>query len=372
MMIKLWLKTEVSLMEPIYFNVTTENPTYITEHKRDNNTIHESKKVQSILETLVEKVESIAKIMTSLSLYQKHMDFRNQILNFLPSKNQIDKSDSFHPDIVLDSVETSCSSTHKLVILVSSNAPNMARRRLIRKYWGNYSHWTTNFQWKVIFVTGGNLDKSILQQLYEEGQTYKDMLMEDIEESFYKLSFKVMVGLAWLNKNLKYDFLLKCDDDVFVNVDSLMKVLSTTKDHFFGQIMLNQPVERIGRYGVSKEEHFGDHYDPYCSGGGFILSSSTVSKLIPHFNWEKPLKIDDAYIGQLVKKTGTETVHYEGFNMWNQYCQFKKGLLVSHPVKDIKCMDFLMSKSLILNGKLKNDTLDKMDYAFNETERKKM
>lgn len=368
----LWLRTEVSLTEPIYFNITTINPTYNSGHVRDNNTINESEKIQSVLETLVEKVESIAKAMTYLSLYQKHLDFRNQILNLLPSKNQISKSDSFHPYIVLDSVERNCSSTHKLVILVSSNAPNIARRRLIRKYWGNYSHWTTNFQWKVIFVTGGNLDKNILQELQEEGKTYKDVLMEDIEESFYNLSFKVMVGLTWLNKNLKYEFLLKCDDDVFVNVDSIMKVLSTTNDHFFGQALLNQPVERKGRYGVSKEEHFGDHYDPYCSGGGYILSSLTVSKIIPHFNWETPLKIDDAYIGQLVKKAGTETVHYEGFYMWNQHCQFKKELLVSHPVKHLRCMEFLMNKSLILNEKLKNDTLDEMDYAFTEEERKKM
>ena len=102
------------------------------------------------------------------------------------------------------------------------------------------------------------------------------------------------------------------------------------------------------------------------------MSSSIVGKILPHFNWGKPLKIDDAYIGQLVKKTGTETVHYEGFNMWNRFCQFKKGLLVSHPAKNIKCMDFLMRKSLILNGKLKNDTLEKMEYAFTEEEQKKM
>ena len=200
----------------------------------------------------------------------------------------------------MDNVETNRSSTLRLVILVSSNAPHVARRALIRKYWGNYSNWATNFQWKVIFVVGGNLDKNILQQLYEEGKTYHDLLMEDFEESFYKLSFKVMVGLAWLNKNLKYDFLLKCDDDVFVNVDELMKVLSTTKHHFFGQRMINQPVERKGRYGVSKEEHFNDRYHPYCSGGGFILSSSIVGKILPHFNWGKPLKIDDAYFEQYI------------------------------------------------------------------------
>ena len=369
MMIKLGFWNKV----PIYLSITERNPTYNNnEHKSEINTIHESEKIQTILQTLLKKVESIVKTMEYLSLYQKHMHSRNQTLNLLPSKNHSDKSESFHPHIVLDNVETNRSSTLRLVILVSSNAPHVARRALIRKYWGNYSNWATNFQWKVIFVVGGNLDKNILQQLYEEGKTYHDLLMEDFEESFYKLSFKVMVGLAWLNKNLKYDFLLKCDDDVFVNVDELMKVLSTTKHHFFGQRMINQPVERKGRYGVSKEEHFNDRYHPYCSGGGFILSSSIVGKILPHFNWGKPLKIDDAYIGQLVKKTGTETVHYEGFNMWNRFCQFKKGLLVSHPAKNIKCMDFLMRKSLILNGKLKNDTLEKMEYAFTEEEQKKM
>ena len=242
----------------------------------------------------------------------------------------------------------------KLIVLVSSHASHVERRKLIRKYWGNHSHWTTPFQWKVIFVTG-LFSSSYKNQLHVEGNTYRDVLIENIGESFYTLSFKVMLGLKWVQRNLKYDFLLKCDDDVFVNIDRLMRVLSTTRDQYFGQKMHKQPVEREGRYGVSEKEHPNPFYDTFCSGGGFVLNRLTVSKMIPFFNWVNPLKIDDAYIGKIATKTGTRAMNYKGFSMYNFSCVFYNKLIVSHPVKEKGCMEHLMNQYLVSNRKLKRD-----------------
>ena len=192
-------------------------------------------------------------------------------------------------------------------------------------------------------------------QLHAEADTYKDTLIESVEEDFYTLSFKVMLGLKWVQANLKYDFLLKCDDDVFVNIDRLMRLLLTTRDQYFGRKMEFQPVEREGRYGVSVEEHPSPIYDPFCSGGGFVLSHLTVSRMIPFFNWVNPLKIDDAYIGKIVTKAGIKAIHYGGFSMYNFGCLFEKHLIVSHPVKEERCMKLLMRQCMILNGKFKSD-----------------
>ena len=75
MMIKLGFWNKV----PIYLSITERNPTYNNnEHKSEINTIHESEKIQTILQTLLKKVESIVKTMEYLSLYQKHMHSRNQ------------------------------------------------------------------------------------------------------------------------------------------------------------------------------------------------------------------------------------------------------------------------------------------------------
>ena len=299
-----------------------------------------------------QNLDTISEKEKDLATFPKRLKQKDQSSTIHTSNKLVYKSQS--PEILFESIERDNSSRFKLIVLVSSHASHTERRKLIRKYWGNQSHWTTPYQWKVIFVTGF-FSSSYKNQLHVEGNTYRDILIGNIEENFYKLSFKVMLGLKWVQGNLKYDFLLKCDDDVFVNIDRLMRVLSITKDQYFGQRMHNQPVEREGRYGVSEEEHPNSFYDTFCSGGGFVLSRLTVSKMIPFFNWVNPLKIDDAYIGKVVTRTGTRAMNYKGFSMYNFSCVFYNKLIVSHPVKEKGCMQHLMNQYLKLNRKLKLD-----------------
>ena len=56
------------------------------------------------------------------------------------------------------------------------------------------------------------------------------------------------------------------------------------------------------------QEYNESVYPPYCSGGGYILSSDAISALLPHFDVVNPLKIDDAYVGILAKKAGLEAL----------------------------------------------------------------
>ena len=100
---------------------------------------------------------------------------------------------------------------------------------------------------------------------------------------------------------------------------------------------------RSGRYRVSTEEYPAEYYEPYCSGGGFILSQPLVDRMIPLFQWEHPLRIDDAYIGGRVIAAGGGAEHGDGFLMWNTGCRYQKGLLVTHPA-DESCMRKLQGK----------------------------
>jgi len=77
--------------------------------------------------------------------------------------------------------------------------------------------------------------------------------------------------------------------------------------------------------------------------------------MIPHFNWETPLKIDDAYIGSLVKKAGGHPLHApEHFLMWNDKCKYHDKFIVSHPAKQKGCRDFLTTKANLEMGRIKD------------------
>ena len=355
-LLNLWLKQYVFLQKTLHFDSKSEFLFQENIYKINiNNVTSKVRKSKTSFQTLSRNLNTITETTKDLlSTSQKDLKLNNQTSILASSSNLVYKSPS--PEILFENIDRlkTNSSRFKLVVLVSTHALHTGRRKLIRYYWGNHSRWTTPFQWKVIFVTGffSSFQKI---QLHAEADTYKDTLIESVEEDFYTLSFKVMLGLKWVQANLKYDFLLKCDDDVFVNIDRLMRLLLTTRDQYFGQKMEFQPVEREGRYGVSVEEHPSPIYDPFCSGGGFVLSHLTVSRMIPFFNWVNPLKIDDAYIGKIVTKAGIKAIHYGGFSMYNFGCLFEKHLIVSHPVKEERCMKLLMRQCMILNGKFKSD-----------------
>ena len=355
-LLNLWLKQYVFLQKILHFDSKSKFLFQENIYKINiNNVTSKVRKSKTSFQTLSRNLNTITETTKDLlSTSQKDLKLNNQTSILVSSSNLVYKSPS--PEILFENTDRlkTNSSRFKLVVLVSTHALHTGRRKLIRYYWGNHSRWSTPFQWKVIFVTGffSSFQKI---QLHAEADTYKDTLIESVEEDFYTLSFKVMLGLKWVQANLKYDFLLKCDDDVFVNIDRLMRLLLTTRDQYFGQKMEFQPVEREGRYGVSVEEHPSPIYDPFCSGGGFVLSHLTVSRMIPFFNWVNPLKIDDAYIGKIVTKAGIKAIHYGGFSMYNFGCLFEKHLVVSHPVKEERCMKLLMRQCMILNGKFKSD-----------------
>ena len=247
---------------------------------------------------------------------------------------------------------------YDVIFLVTSFVRHFERRAWIRNSWGSTGTWTNVKKWKVIFNVGAvKIDTAIVsQQLKQESQKFKDLLILDVPEDFHKLSEKVMVGLKWVYEKSKFKFVLKTDDDIFIQVDRLVKVLEDGWSHenFVGHAMRGQPAERNkGRYGVTKEEWPGKLYDPYCSGGGYLLSHSIIGKMIPYFNWTHPLKIDDAYVGHLVKKAGGRPLHApEHFLMWNDKCKYTPKMIVSHPAKTTECRDFLMTKANIEMGRL--------------------
>ena len=200
--------------------------------------------------------------------------------------------------------------------------------------------------------------------------------MLDVPEDFHKLSVKVMSGLYWVYTKFDFQFLLNTDDDVFVHVHRLIDNLNGNwgEQDFIGWGQFIQKPERNkGRYGVTMEEWPGKFYDPYCSGGGYVLSQSIIKRMIPHFNWETPLKIDDAYIGHLVKVAGGKLYNKpDSFRMWNDDCIYFEKMVISHPVKNADYRDFLTAKVDLELGRIKTHKVQNVKSLkeFKELEKK--
>ena len=243
----------------------------------------------------------------------------------------------------------------KFLILVTSMVSSFNRRQTIRKTWGKILHSQVNNDFKTFFAVGYSTDKDIMKKVNEESHIYKDIIFGDFKEIFYNLPYKVEIGFEWAYKHCSYDYYLKVDDDVFVNVPNLL--LFTALRHtpkktlYLGNKHARPQVYRHGKYKVTKEEYVKSIYPPFISGGGILFSNDAVKGLIPYFR-KYPFKLDDVYIGMLAMNAGLEATHRNNFKVFMiTDCEYNNYAFVYHIVVSDKesCMHQLFNSMIGAN-----------------------
>jgi hypothetical protein len=120
-------------------------------------------------------------------------------------------------------------------IAVVSAPDNFEKRNIIRQTWR--THLNLDDHKKMMNIIGfafilGLADKNVTQiKIEEESKTHKDILQIEIPDIYYRLAIKVAGLFNWLNRYCaaQIDFLLKVDDDVYVNVRNLAHFVNEQK-----------------------------------------------------------------------------------------------------------------------------------------------
>ena len=133
-------------------------------------------------------------------------------------------------------------------------------------------------------------------------------MQEDFVDSYHNLTYKGIAALKWITNHCSHArYVLKSDDDIFVNTFTLIRHLQSLtefgiEDHNLLMCLVwnNMPVLRTGKWKVSVEDFKDDVYPTYCSGSAFTMSTDAamamhnVSYTVPFF-W-----VDDFYITGLL------------------------------------------------------------------------
>jgi hypothetical protein len=121
---------------------------------------------------------------------------------------------------------------HRSLFIAVVSAPNnFERRAMIRQTWPNHLKNQSNMYKKLnvvgfSFVIGLTNDSAVQQTVVEESENYGDILQINIMDKYEDLSMKVASLLNWVNTYCpSVDYLLKVDDDVYVNVHNLATVI---------------------------------------------------------------------------------------------------------------------------------------------------
>jgi hypothetical protein len=123
------------------------------------------------------------------------------------------------------------SSRKSLFISVISGPNNFERRAAIRRTWPVHLKNQTNLNnpLDVVgfgFVIGLTNDSVVQQKVKEESEQFGDILLVNMIDRYVNLSVKVASLFNWVDTYCpRVDYVLKVDDDVYVNVHNLATVL---------------------------------------------------------------------------------------------------------------------------------------------------
>ena len=110
------------------------------------------------------------------------------------------------------------------IIYVHSAPENFNRRLLIRNTWGNCS--SSKYTCRLVFFLGLPGKQGVEEAIQIEADMYKDVVQEDFVDHYHNLTHKAIGAMRWISEFcFKARFIVKADDDMFVDTVKLFKLL---------------------------------------------------------------------------------------------------------------------------------------------------
>lgn len=238
-----------------------------------------------------------------------------------------------------------CDEKPFLLLVVKSLIPHFDRRQAIRQTWGRAGV-VANRTVAMVFLLGNTSPvdhfPNLLEMLGHEEKIHKDLLQWDYRETFFNLTLKEVLFLEWFNQNCPHaQYILKGDDDVFVNtllIIDLLEGLSDNgaKDLFIGDVISDASPHRDSKlkYYIP-ESVFEGAYPPYAGGGGYLYSGELALRLYNVSRQVVLYPIDDVYTGMCLRKLGLVPEKHSGFRTFgieekyrNNPCIYRSLMLV--------------------------------------------
>lgn len=208
-----------------------------------------------------------------------------------------------------------------VVTIVHSAPDNFHKRRIIRDTWGR-----NDLRSLLVFLLGAANSSNLQEKLELESNIHGDLVQGNFEDTYRNMTYKHVMALKWFTYSCADShYLLKTDDDVFVNTplmyNYLEKSTALSQPFHHGRLLFCKELSRAkvkrtfrSKWRVSYEEYEDKYFPSHCPGFSIIYSSDVVPLLyqkaqkLPYF-W-----IDDVHItGTVASKLNLSIASTTGY-----------------------------------------------------------
>ncbi|XP_046638220.1 beta-1,3-galactosyltransferase 5-like [Daphnia pulicaria] len=214
------------------------------------------------------------------------------------------------PNVTVDQIS--------VFIAVISAPNNFEKRKMIRQTWKNHLKMESDKGLLVTagfgFIVGLTANNVTQAKIEEESKLYGDIIQIGVSDFYRNLSSKVAGLFNWLYRHCsKVDFLLKVDDDVYVNVRNLthfLKLYYQLNISVFGSYPSAFIPNRDGKWDISFEEWPWNQYPEYITGGTILIPGSAIIPLLAASQTTPMMPFDDVYLTGLCTEKAGLKIHF--------------------------------------------------------------
>ena len=176
---------------------------------------------------------------------------------------------------------------------------------MIRSTWGKQ---VPELDTRVVFLLGQGEEGS-QAEVEKEFLLEGDIAQGDFVDSYHNLTYKNVMGLLWVTEYCSgARIIAKTDDDMWLDLHGVVTVANNLALPADGEMLActvlhDMPVERSGKWSVSKEEIVDRNYPPACSGWLYLLSNVSSATLLKAATGAKYFWIDDVWVTGILRQS---------------------------------------------------------------------
>lgn len=307
---------------PILFNVYSQNNAQIIQ-------IQDSPQVRNIVDVIYDDTGSNESISVEHSKEKNLNVFSGIFTKVLYQKGFTQKQADICPEK---------GKGKKLMIIVTSAPDHEQARNDVRNTWGKSLSKNISFG----FLLGFTPNVTVNNKIKNEQKIHGDIIQGNSFDSYDNLTLKTISALEWIDTYCsEADFVLKTDDDVFINIDRLLAFLrdvDTKTDAIYGRLAKNwKPLRnKKSKYYTSVQQYKPELFPTFTTGPAYVFPARLSHKLFESALNKNYFKLEDVYTTGLVAESlGITRKNIVGFLNKRIYftpCNLKKHISL-HPLR---------------------------------------